>query len=298
MQRVGVDRLTLWYPAASPHGRFVRDVKLGRATLHITAMGDRVGVDFNPSRIADPDGVAIATVQQTLQAASAVWGIVVGHAPPAEGLASASVTRLDVARDFSGSIEPSRFLVGMSRLQRPYGGDPSIHYDRTTGEAKSLSVGSKDQKMRLYRKDLESPRYAPFGLFRWEHQLRSKPLRRFGISVFDDLTLAAVGRIADDRWEWGKMTTCVGGSRDILAMVEALDQSKSIKARLYYDFQRLAAHGIWPPEHRSRKELSDLIADLGIVVNEDTVDVPHEPAISEHLDWETGTMVTTVGGAS
>jgi len=294
LQGSGIDKLALWFQTVPPHATFDRQVPFKRANLRITARGTRAGVEFNPSRIVDPDGVGIASVQEMLQVANAVWSVVAEHAAPLESLASASVTRLDVARDFSGSTEPSRFILGMARLQRAYGGDPTIYYDRTTGEAKSLSVGSRDQRMRLYRKDLESPRLAPFGFLRWEHQLRSKPLRRFGISVFDDLTPWAVRRVVEDRWRWGKMTTCVSGKRDVLRVIEALDESRSIKARLYYDLQRLATYGVWPTEYRSRKELSDLITRIGIVVDVGNTDAPEEPTMSERLDWLTGTVITTM----
>ena len=294
LQSVGIDKLALWFPTAHPWGRFDRQVHYQGMSLRIMARGRRAGVEFNPSRLVDPYGIELASTEQTIKVVPEVWDFVSGHVTPSEDLAMASVTRLDLARDFQGALDPAALLIGLSRLRRPHQNDPCFFTDKRTGEAKSLFVGTKEHGVRLYRKDLESPRSAEYGLIRWEYQGRPRPLRRFGITAYSDLMPEAIERIAENRWDWSRMSTSVTSPRCALSAIGSLDRSRPVKTRLFYDLTLLAETGEQPSHYVHRKELSDFIAEHGIVVDGRDVVVPHEPALAQRLDWETGTVVATL----
>ena len=120
---LGIDRLTLWFPTR-PGGWFNRDADDLTANLHIMSRGNRAGVDFNPSRVVDPYGTGLASTENAIEVTGEVWRVVSGHVVPRVTLALAHVTRLDVAHDFLGAMEPSQLILGLSKLRRPYQGDP------------------------------------------------------------------------------------------------------------------------------------------------------------------------------
>lgn len=297
-QPVGIDKLCLWF-STEPCGWFTRDIPYFGANLHIMGRGRRAGVEFNPSRIIDPFGSDLASVKDTVNTTRAVWSVVVGHVVPVLDLASARVTRVDVARDFVGAVEPARLILGLSRLSRTYQGDPAVRFDARSGEVVSLTVGSAENRVRLYRKDVESAGLVVDGTIRWEAQVRSRPLRtKFGITSFSDITSESVSALANSRWAWSNMETLVQTTRDIFDIVSALEGTDAIKARSYWDLERLARYGLWPRSYGSKKRLRQLISDHGIVISPGCISLPNSPTLVERMDWATGMVVTTLGNAN
>ena len=249
--------------------------------------------------IIDPFGSDLASVKDTVNTTRAVWSVVVGHVVPVLDLASARVTRVDVARDFVGAVEPARLILGLSRLSRTYQGDPAVRFDARSGEVVSLTVGSAENRVRLYRKDVESAGLVVDGTIRWEAQVRSRPLRtKFGITSFSDITSESVSALANSRWAWSNMETLVQTTRDIFDIVSALEGTDAIKARSYWDLERLARYGLWPRSYGSKKRLRQLISDHGIVISPGCISLPNSPTLVERMDWATGMVVTTLGNAN
>ncbi len=292
---LGIDRLTLWFPTR-PGGWFNRDADDLTANLHIMSRGNRAGVDFNPSRVVDPYGTGLASTENAIEVTGEVWRVVSGHVVPRVTLALAHVTRLDVAHDFLGAMEPSQLILGLSKLRRPYQGDPGVRFDGHTGEAVSVVVGSSEKQVRIYRKDVESDGLASEGLIRWECQVRSRPLRtKFGITTFSDIDPESITALAESRWAWSKMGTPVRTARDAFDVVNGLEETASIKAKCYWDLMGIARYGTWPSSDHSRRRLCRLIAERGIVVADGCISVPSEPTLVERLDWTKGTVISTYG---
>jgi len=132
-------------------------------------------IEFNPSRIVDPEGCSLATLQE----ASETFPVIV---QAAEQLVCAEadvpdyrVTRLDVARDFHGVDEPSTLIRGLASLHRPYARKNLIHADPKKNGAQTIVVGGKQSSVRLYDKAEETKgrdKPAEPGTVRWDPRKR------------------------------------------------------------------------------------------------------------------------------
>ncbi len=293
---VGVDKLTLRFRTTSStmeRPRFHREVEYQHHRFWIDAYGLYARVEFNPSRIIDPYGVSLASVEDTIPATEGVWGLVNAHVSSSGPLSSAEVTRLDLARDFGGVQQPASFLRAVSVLNRAYQDDPHFFTDACTGDIKSLMVGSKDNRVRLYRKDLESPGVAPPGTIRWEWQGRGRPLDRYGIESFGDLTPQLAQQIAEDRWDWSKMWTEVAMVPDPLAAFDALGLSETVTSRLFVGQLRLSTQGVWPSSPYARKQLRDHIGEHGFIMEMEPSTSTSGLGLAQRLDWPTGLSIST-----
>ncbi len=290
---VGIDKLAIWYPT-TPTGWFTRAVPHHGTTLCIKAKRTGAGFEFNPSRIIDPFGTGLATMEQTALLTEGVWSVVTQHAAPTVDLLSAQVTRIDLARDFYGSMEPAQLILGLSRVQRSYQGDPALRINGKTGELQSLRVGSDENLVRLYRKDQESGGLDGTSCIRWECQVRSRPLKRFGISTFADLTPEIITELAEYRWAWSQMGTPVFTGRGSLDLWSGPNSPDPMNGRIYLDLDRLARSGVWPTTNYSRKRLRDFIRAHGIVVTDGVFVSESDSPLVERLDWATATVVSTL----
>ena len=271
------------------------------ANLHIMSKGNEAGVDFNPSRVVDPYGIGLASTENIIAVTRDVWRVVTGHVVPRVALASARVTRLDVARDFQGAMEPAQLILGLSRLAPPLPARPrSALRQATLAMAVSVVVGSLKNQVRLYRKDVESDGLASEGALRWECQVRSRPLRtKFGITdlfghhprVDHSTSGIALGLVQD-----GDTGTHSEGR--LRRSEQPGGIPTAIKASIYWDLmERLARY--WtvglPPTH-SRSRLCSLAqSNAASLWPVDASPSRASRLLSERLDWTKGTVISTYG---
>ena len=249
----------------------------------------RVTVQFNPSRILDPYGYSIATVEDALDVSAEVWELLCRYVAPRTDLSSATISRLDIAKDFTGSLEPGRLLLAFERIPRPYQRDTHLRRNARTGLPQSLAIGSKESRVILYDKHVETHGLAPRGTVRWENQLHTRKLG----ATFSQLSPELVEELALARWQWSKMGTPVISEQTAFEVIEDLDVSPTIRARLWLDLSRLAKKGMYPSDSRHRRDLDNLIAQHGIIVA-DTQPLPSGLSVTERMDWDTGTVVSSL----
>jgi hypothetical protein len=125
-------------------------------------------LSFNPSRFVDPNGIALcrpsdvsSVIGEILEMAHAwlkVWGDVLDM----------EVRRVDVARNFYGVTDPSRYLLGLAALPRRRAQRNEL-YRSAGGQPETLRAGSSSGGWGcLYDKGRESPDLADPGTMRFE----------------------------------------------------------------------------------------------------------------------------------
>jgi hypothetical protein len=160
--------------------------------------GAQLRVEFNPSRIVDPEGVSIATVEKGNAALDDVLTeIGIGPLDPDD----VNMTRLDVAKDFDGVRYGPQLIASI--VQQPHdarwqvGGE--VLPDGTWG---SMWAGSDGQFAKLYDKGAESL-LAPPGRYRFEVRARGKAKRGW-LELHEIVTAADVTRErAEALARWG-----------------------------------------------------------------------------------------------
>lgn len=258
------------------------------------ASGARAKVEFNPARVSDPDGVSLASVEETLGASAAALAaardLVLPESPG--DLASFMVKRVDVARDFSDVLNPSGLIRGLAPIRRKYAKKNLVHADPARNGAQTLLVGNGTGATRLYDKCAESVGKAAPGTLRWEAECRTGWAWRYGgIASLADLSDNAVLRLAADRWEWSGMSvevSSVAGVVDVLARSELTEREQCMF--LGWLVGRSSAHGYRPSAPTERK-FHRLQRQLGLSIGPESL---QGVTVSSRLDWESGTEVCCV----
>jgi len=284
---IGIDKVALAFDIVSDGGRFRRELEVLGHRFWLNNFGTRASFELNPSRMIDPFGSGLATVDEALESIGHAWDIVKSHVTPVGEVSSSAVTRLDLARDFTGVREPAVYLQALALLDRPYQQDQQYWTDRHTGEVNSVRVGSKANFVRMYRKDLQAPRTVQPGTIRWEWQGRSRRLKDCGILTLGHLTSATVEQIAQERWSWSKAGTPVAVTSDPFAVFERLGYSDTVAASLFCDNHRMVTTGALPPTDYRRKRLKDFHAAHGLVVSRELGPGATGGAFVQYLDWDT-----------
>lgn len=187
--------------------------------------GEHVGkVEWNPSRLVDPDGCSLATPDQarlSMHQAEA-WVRERGVVPRHE-LARWRVKRLDVARDFAGVVSPSYFVRGLAQLKRAHARRSFVYNDPRSGNAETLFAGSGAGGVRLYdQHEAYADRGAAEGSMRWECEARAGWLSRVGITKVNTVTDERLSELLRERWEWSRMGVVVESAVGVVDAVEAM----------------------------------------------------------------------------
>lgn len=268
-------------------------VKVFVGVAEIRATGQLVGkVEFNPSRVVDPEGYGLATVDEAQAAAREAWeaaGELVEWHGPAE---TSKVRRADVARDFAGIDQPGALIRALAPVHRPWSRRNLVHADPSRHGAQTLMVGSGAGVVRLYDKEAESKGKAPAGTVRWEAECRSEWNAKYGdIATLMDLDEARVRKLARNRWEWSAMGVEVAGTKRIVAKVRRSDLTEREQAQFLGWLLMRAAGDAWEPgSGHTLAKYRRLQRELGIALD----DVDQGEGVVTHLDFETGRELARV----
>ena len=248
-------------------------------------------VEWNPSRVADPDGCSLVGLEQALDelpfVVAAAAEVVSSSVPPAEF----SVTRLDVARDFHTSLQTASALIrSLAPIHRPWARKNLVHADPSRNGAQTLMVGSGAGVARLYDKYAETGGVAPEGTLRLEFEARRGWLARYGeVAMLGDLGDEAVARLAANRFEWSAMGREVCTLPDLVAALASSGlspaQQRSFLGWLYMEhlgYDGGLARATLARFRRVRRDLN--IGALSVAAE--------GSRFVSRLDWDSGEVVT------
>ena len=187
-------------------------------------------VECNPSRVVDPEGVGLSSVEDLPVTLYAIQLTAESCMDPSVDVDDWRVKRLDVARDFEGVEDPGRSIRGLGPIHRPYSRQNHVYFDPRANQAETLMVGNGTGKTRLYNKHVESHGAAAEGTVRWETQAKRDWLRSVGgIERVRDLTKERIGEFAENRWEWSAMGVEVASS--VGRLVRVVQSSEDLSER-------------------------------------------------------------------
>jgi hypothetical protein len=260
----------------------------------VSGIPGRVGewgkVEFNPSRMADPSGHGLATVQEThdglaeaLQMARQViaWDAQAGEM---------RVKRLDVARDFFDVERPEFVVRGLGPIRRPWARLNLVHFDPSRNGAQTLMVGSRSGVVRLYDKHEETEGAVPEGTLRWECEARDSWCERYGgVRTMSDVSDESVERLASDRWEWSAMGHEISADERIVEQVMRSGLSHREQRMFLGHLMMLRAGVDVPMSTATAAKWNRLTRSMGIVLGDG------DGTFSARLDWDSATEVVTCG---
>ncbi len=317
---MGVDRLSVSAPVSdferdprawmsvadrlpgSPSGRLVYGgkVRVDRAesfvgVTHIRGTGQLVGkVEFNPSRVVDPEGYRLATVdesQEALRAAFDAAGELVTWACSVE---DANLRRGDFARDFEGVADPAGLIRALAPIHKPWARRSAVYSDPGANGAQTHVVGSGAGSCRLYDKAVETRGRAPVGTVRYEAQCRSAWLARYGgMAKVVDLTQERARRMAEDRWKWSAMGVEIGATARVVEKVSRSDLSdREQMVFLGWLVSQAAGRGWSTASSRTLAKYRRLQRELGIAVSD--LEAGGGATFLSRLDFDSGREITRV----
>jgi hypothetical protein len=246
-------------------------------------------VEFNPSRMADPSGHGLATVQEAHdgleEALRLARQVVAWDAATSE----MRVKRIDVARDFHDVERPEFVVRGLGPIRRPWARRNLVHFDPSRNGAQTLMVGSGSGVCRLYDKYEETEGAVPEGTLRWECEARDSWATRYGgIKRMGDVTDETVDRLAMDRWEWSAMGHEISADERVVEQVMRSGLTYAEQRSFLGHLMMLRAGVNAPASKESMAKWNRLTRSLGIVLGSDGLG---EGGFSARLDWDSGTEV-------
>jgi hypothetical protein len=318
----GVDRLSLSFPVRE----FDRDLaSWGSVTESLSRDGQRVSrygasleldggasvfvgvldrsdapsrpigkVEFNPSRVEDPEGCSLAPVASCESAVLSAVGAAFELLTVDQGLRveDLSVKRLDVARDFHDVSSPSATLRALGPVNRPWSRKNAVFSDPAAHGAQTLYVGSGAGGARAYDKHVETGGVAAPGTVRFEAECRSGWCDRYGgIVRLGDLDEDSVGRLALDRWEWSAMGVEVTSTAGVVEAVGQSGLSRREQAMFLGWLVSQSTAYAYEPSSASLAKFRRLQRSLGIAVGPEAV---ASVGFVSRLDWESGSEVRRV----
>jgi hypothetical protein len=226
---LGIDYLSLSFPIETPGPELAHadraDIHLPGAvrTIHnLTFKADGITVTmkaapakdgwsatvrFNPSEfVGNPDPLSALPITDLIAGVSAVWDNMLQFVAPKVATAEASVTRIDIARDFNVEATAQVALMeGLHKVPVPYANFRPL-YNSSRGVPQSLYVGTKKEGMvRVYDRHAKD-RSAPSTTLRVEVEARKKWAGRYGgIETVADLGPSTITDLFTNRFIWAKV---------------------------------------------------------------------------------------------
>jgi|SRR5579862_1497400 len=248
--------------------------------------------EFNPSRVVDPDGWGLCSVEELPVAVKRAAMVIRERVAPVTDLGDWRVKRADVARDFAGVNGAPQLVRSLSALPRSWARRNFVHADAQRNGAQTLTVGSGAGQCRLY--DLHAAHDAPDGALRVEMECRSRWLDRYGsISSLRDLTPSSVDVLMRGRWEWSAMGVEVAASTRALVERVRVANLTAAKEERFLGWLMVQAAGMARGGARQTAwRYRALQRELGIVASSDLLDV--DAVVWRRLDLDEGTEVVRV----
>lgn len=250
-------------------------------------------VEFNPSRVLDPDGWAVVSVPEAVE----VLGEVVDEAarrmlsPAVPSIDQMKVKRVDLTRDFE--VDRGEFyLRGLGSVPRPWARQNFTHHDPKRGNAQTLMVGSGAGYVRLYDKCAETDGRAPAGTLRWELEGKSAWASNYGgVKTVADLRQGIrVGQLAENRWRWSGMGVEVAARSRMVEKVKRSGLSPA-KQRGFIGWLTMMAEGEESPlGSQAAAEYRKLARTLGVTLGPDKLDESTGGFVGR-LDFDSGREV-------
>lgn len=250
-------------------------------------------VECNPSRVVDPEGVTLCSVDQLLPAVEVVLGAVEDLVEPGCDVEDMRTKRIDAARDFDGVTRPGSLLASLATVHRPWSRKNNLFNDGSRNGAQTLSVGGRSSGVNLYDKFAETNGAAPEGTLRWEARARSGWLESIaGIKQLRDVNTTSITHLASNRWEWSAMGTEVTATDEVVERVMRSGLSDTEQQRVL-GWMLMTAKGKQSSMSRTTAAKYRRVArQLGVVMSADLFDDGN--AFVARLDWDSGTEVCRV----
>lgn len=250
-------------------------------------------VEFNPSRIVDPEGVRLCSVGEVHPVVAEVLSSVRDLVDLPNDPDGCRVKRIDVARDFETDNGP-KLLRALAPLPRPYAKRNMLHADPGRHLAQTLSVGSGVGMVRAYDKAAESQGKAPEGTLRWEVEARPGWADRIsGIGKVADVTEERIAHLAADRFGWSGMGVDVSaGFSEVVERVVGAGLTAAVQ-RAFLGYLVEQAAGVYQElSFDAQSKYRKLQRELGIAVDPGVFE--KGVGVSRRLDWESGREVLSV----
>lgn len=292
-QQTATARVPLWEDNSDNRDTLQR-VTAPKIMIGLTQIAGKhwAKAEANPSRFADPDGCTLMDPRLLGPAIEVMWRCARTLVEPDCDVLDASVTRVDVARDFRGITSPSLLVSGLGPIRRPWARRSFTYNDPGRAHAETLYVGSGAGGVRLYdQHQAYADKGAPEGSLRWEVEARKGWLGKVGIRHVTDLDPVSVGRLAADRWDWSAMGTPVTGpvhAVDVLRREVAAGHLKAATAARMLGSSVMHALGGPGVSTRTEYRYRRLARELGVgsaaLWSDERV-----ARVRARLDWESGT---------
>ncbi|MDQ3956681.1 MAG: hypothetical protein M3285_14180 [Actinomycetota bacterium] len=246
-------------------------------------------VEFNPSRVEDPDGVSLAPVEALAKVVPLVLRKASELVDVDQAVTDARVKRLDVARDFTDVERSDFYLRGLGPVRRPWARRNLVHFDPSRNGAQTLMVGSGAGSVRLYDKHAESQGKAAPGTLRWEVEARGGWAKNYGgIRALEDLTRSNVEALAQNRWEWSAMGVEVSAADRVIEKVQRSELSPA-KQRSFLGWLFLQSRGMASPlSKETAAGFNRLARELDVALGPQDADVL---GFVGRLDFDSGREV-------
>lgn len=219
--------------------------------LKLNRTARTLSVEFNPSRMNDPEGSSLTTVAETqswseriIRALSIVYkpafSIPCGN-PYRDSIEltpnwqkEVTVTRLDITRDFYSPFK-SFNIAHLVPIKRPYIKHEDVYLENKMHSG--ISWGGRKKKTyrtTVYDKGLKHHGSVGTGWFRFETQLHWKALSDLKLNILKEVTEKRVTHALVTKWEQGRMSVEVSIPEGSHKVFEALLRESSETKRLTF----------------------------------------------------------------
>lgn len=244
--QIGIDKMRVTFPVNHDVGRQMLGLRTFRSHAAAVVERDRGGAarnpgfsgyvyvrrdatywgsaEFNPSRWHNPEGWECLSVTDLPATLEKIWPVLETAFEPSVDFGSATVTRLDIARDFVEVPDADKYLKRLDTNVRSFKNLYRGHHASPTNGGWTLRLSTKTGgSVLLYDKHRESAGRCPEGTLRFEVQMEGW-LTRYGSSIrtVSDITPESVEHAAREWWNRSNFGLPIASDPDILDEVQAL----------------------------------------------------------------------------